>query len=509
MSLRTTARAGLTGALCISLAAACGGREAGSGDPQPVEVARETAASPTRLPESGHRLTAVPAPPPGADNLAETVPDVAERSVKGVVNISTTRVMRRREAHTPFESEPFFREFFGGRMPRMPRAQRESSLGSGVLVSKDGLVVTNNHVVEGATDIKVSFADGREFKAELGGTDPKSDLALLRLKGDLKNLEPLPIANSDKLRLGETVLAIGNPFGLGHTVTMGIVSAKGRANLGIVDYENFIQTDAAINPGNSGGALLNLKGELVGINTAILSRSGGYQGIGFAIPSNVVLQIKDELLTHGKVTRGWLGIMIQDLRPELKGALGLGDVTGVLVADVVPDGPAAKAGIQRGDVVVEIEGRPMTETSELRNFVASLGAERRVNAVVVRRGEKKTIPVTLGKLPDEGEAQATELGCDSKGGLGGLEVAPIDAKSRRDLGIPDRIQEGLVVTGVQEGCSAESSGLREGDVIVEVNQEPVSALADLKRTLAKSGDTALLVVVREGHTIFVPVSRER
>ena len=260
------------------------------------------------------------------------IADIAESRISGVVNISSTKVTHTKTGQyfNPFFNDPFFREFFGHRFYGIPEERREKSLGSGVIVSEDGLVLTNNHVVENAAEILVTLSDKRELEAEIVGTDPKSDVAIIRLKGNTKDLTPVPIGNSGELRLGDIVLAIGNPFGLDHTVTMGIVSAKGRANVGITDYEDFIQTDAAINPGNSGGALINMKGELVGINTAIVSKSGGYQGIGFAIPSNMAKAVMESLVKYGKVVRGWLGVSTQDLDQDLD-RVRIVDLDGVVV----------------------------------------------------------------------------------------------------------------------------------------------------------------------------------
>ena len=251
--------------------------------------------------------------------------------------------------------------------------ERENSLGSGVIVRKSGVILTNNHVIEGASKIRVTLSDGRDFDAEVVGADPKSDIAVIKMLKPPKDLAPIALGDSDSLRLGEMVVAIGNPFGLGHTVTMGIVSAKGRANVGIVDYEDFIQTDAAINPGNSGGALIDLQGRLIGINTAIASRSGGYQGIGFAVPSNMARAVMNSLLKHGRVVRGWLGVAIQPVTKDLQRAMGLKTTKGVLISDVMQDSPAARSGIKRGDVI-ELAGETLRDPVHLRNRVAAAGS---------------------------------------------------------------------------------------------------------------------------------------
>jgi serine protease Do len=307
------------------------------------------------------------AQPVSASPESFSVPDVAERSVQGVVNISTTKKIDER-----FGRDPLRRWFQGQGRRRAPAAH---SLGSGVLIRENGLILTNHHVIAGADTIKVNFADGQEFSAKLVGQDPKSDVAVIRLENPPQDLTPIKLGDSDALRLGETVLAIGNPFGLGHTVTMGIVSAKGRANLDITDYENFIQTDAAINPGNSGGALVNAKGELVGINTAIYSRSGGYQGIGFAIPSKMASRIMDSLVDKGRVDRGYLGVGIQPLGNKLSKRFNLKTAqSGVLINYVGRDTPAQQSGLLVGDIILKLDGEVMKTPDGLRNVVAMKGA---------------------------------------------------------------------------------------------------------------------------------------
>lgn len=287
-----------------------------------------------------------------------------------IVNISSIKTIESRSVPSPFFNDPFFRDFFGNQFRnfQQPKERKQSGLGSGVIVGKDGYILTNNHVIKGADDIKVKLSDKREFKGKIIGTDQKTDLAVIKIEAD--NLPVIKLGDSDKLKIGETVIAVGNPFGLNQTVTSGIVSAKGRANVGIADYEDFIQTDAAINPGNSGGALVNIKGEVIGINTAIVSSSGGYMGIGFAIPSNMAKAVMDSLLNTGKVIRGWLGISIQPITPELSKQFGTKDEKGALIGDVVEGGPAEKAGIQAGDIIVEFDGKDVIDPTSLRNSVA-------------------------------------------------------------------------------------------------------------------------------------------
>ncbi len=448
------------------------------------------------------------AQPGFAEAGGRSLADVAEACIDGVVNISSTRVIRTPGAPmlSPFFNDPFFRRFFGpGFFRGVPRERRERSLGSGVIVSEKGIVLTNNHVVEHAEEIVVTLADKREFKAKILGTDPKTDVAVIQLEGKVEGLRPIPFGDSRKLRLAELVLAIGNPFGLDHTVTMGIVSAKGRANVGIADYEDFIQTDAAINPGNSGGALINLKGELVGLNTAIISNTGGYQGIGFAIPSNMAKAVMESLIEKGKVVRGWLGVTIQDVNDKLAAALGLKEVRGVLVSDVLKGSPAEKAGLKRGDVILEVNGEVMDSSGELRNRIATLGAGTKAKLTILRKGERETLTVTLGEMPKEiGKSGAVE---PREGLLNGLRIEPLAPPLRRQFGIPEDVREGVVVVDVEPGTPAAASGLEPGDVILEVNQEPVRNVKDFTEAYRKSDEQVLLLVQRRGNTLYIVLSK--
>ncbi|MEW6585157.1 MAG: DegQ family serine endoprotease, partial [Nitrospirota bacterium] len=334
-----------------------------------------------------------------ADILSKTSRAMAEivAAVKpAVVNISSTQKVKGGGMQSPFLDDPFFRRFFGNRPPDKPREHKRSGLGSGVIVDKNGYILTNNHVVKGADEIKVKLSDNREFTGKVIGSDPQTDLAVVKIDSD--NLPVLKLGDSDRLQIGETVLAVGNPFGLNQTVTSGIVSATGRANVGIADYEDFIQTDAAINPGNSGGALVNVSGELVGINTAIFSTSGGYQGIGFAIPSNMAKSVMESLISSGKVVRGWLGIYIQPLTKELAKQFNISDEKGALVGDVIEDSPAEKAGMQRGDIVLEFEGKKVEDPRSLRNMVAGTRPGKEVTVKLVRDGKQKTVKVKIAEL---------------------------------------------------------------------------------------------------------------
>jgi serine protease Do len=440
---------------------------------------------------------AIPSPHPalalaeGAIGGGGSVADVAERVSPSVVAILSERVSRDQG------SMPFPFPFFG---PTPPREHKQQGLGSGVVVSSDGRVLTNNHVIEDAQEIKVTTSDGREFEAEVVGADEKSDIAVLQLKGDMKELTPLPFGDSGALRLGEFVLAVGNPFGIGQTVTMGIVSAKGRADVGIVDYEDFIQTDAAINPGNSGGALVNLRGELIGINTAILSRSGGYQGIGFAIPTNMARPIVDSLVKHGKVVRGFLGVNIQDVDAELAAALGLDAPKGVLVAGVTQGSAADRAGIRRRDVVTAVDGVATDSSGHLRNLIAGKGAGANVQLSIIRDGKPKTISVKLEELPDT-KARVRPGSKSGKLDSWGLSLAPLSKQQQ------DSTSGKVAIAAVGSGSPAAEAGLRPGDVVLEINKQKVIDVAQARRLFAKAGDSLLLVVEQRGVTRFVVLKR--
>jgi serine protease Do len=444
----------------------------------------------------GHLAHAAQAGKPALYSVA----DVAERALPSVVNISAVRRGQKAQA-SPFTRDPSFREFFRRFGGGKPSPRQERSLGSGVIVSASGIVLTNNHVVKGASTIRVTLSNKREYLAKVVGTDPKSDIAVLKLKG-AKNLRPMRLGNSDKLRLGDVVLAIGNPFGVGQTVTMGIVSAKGRANMGIVDYEDFIQTDAAINPGNSGGAMVNLRGELVGINTAILSRSGGFQGIGFAIPSNMVQPIMNSLLKRGKVVRGWLGVVIQEVNRDLRQALKLPTHSGILIADVDPRGPARRAGLRRGDLVVKINGRAVDSTGKLRNLVASAGAHATVQLEYYRGRQLKTLGIKLAEQPTNLFAgrRAPRSGAAS---AGGLKVAPLDPNNRRKFNITSRLKNGVVVEAIDPRSAAAGAGLRVGDVILEVNRATITSVRRFTHMFNAAGGRVLLLVYRQGSTLYM------
>ncbi len=444
---------------------------------------------------------------------AEEVPDIplaslpdftniAERLGRSVVNISTSskveggpRMQQRRE---PFGGggggggqvpedfwEPF--ERFFGPMPKQPHTER--SLGSGFIISKDGIILTNNHVVENADEIVVKLSDDTEHQATIIGRDPKTDIAVIKVEAP--DLVPVNLGNSEALRVGEWVVAIGNPFGLEHTVTAGIVSAKGRF-IGQGSYDQFIQTDVAINPGNSGGPLINLRGEVVGINTAIFSRSGGNIGIGFAIPINLAKELLPQLEEKGKVTRGWLGVLIQKVTRDIADTLELDKARGALVADVMDDGPAKEAGVQVGDVIVEFDGHAVDESNELPFLVARTPVGKTVEVIVIRGNERKTLSVTIEELSDE----TAETSTATEDTLG-MTVQPLTPEIAESLGLEEDTK-GVVVSGVEPGSSAEDAGLRRGDIILEVNRKAVSDLSTYRKAIGevKEGKTVLLLVRR-------------
>ena len=441
-------------------------------------------------------------------NGTTIIADVAEASVDSVVNISSTKIIHSqgRQPQSPFFNDPLFKEFFGRNFD-VPRDRQEKSLGSGVIVSRDGIILTNNHVVENAEEILVTLADNRELEAEIVGTDPKSDVAVIRLKKTPNDLKPLPIGNSSKMRLGEVVLAIGNPFGLGHTVTMGIISAKGRADVGNNDYEDFIQTDADINPGNSGGALINLRGELIGINSAIISRSGGYQGIGFAIPSDMARMVMDSLITHGRVIRGWLGVAIQDLDRNLAEALGLEMNSGVLVSDIIDDSPAARAGLKRGDIIHKVNHQVIDNAGHLRNTIAGLGSEVTITLEILRDRHEKTITVHLMAQPEDMAGNTAQE--ENKGVLTGLSLAPLSPTTRDQYEINPRIKQGVVVVGIKPESSAQQAGLRPGDVILELNQQPVDSTKTFSTIYQAAKDKILLVISRQNNTFYLVLNKNQ
>lgn len=418
-----------------------------------------------------------------------------------VVNISTVKTIKGRglpfSFHGPFKQNDPLKDFFDRFFKdQLPRDFKQKSLGSGFIIDKKGYILTNNHVVEKSDEITVRLADDREFKARIVGRDPKTDLALIRIKAH-GPLKPLPFGDSDTLEVGDWVVAIGNPFGLGSTVTAGIVSAKYR-HIGTSSYDNFIQTDASINPGNSGGPLLNTAGEVIGINSAIISQTGGSIGIGFAIPINMARDLLPQL-KKGKVIRGWLGVMIQHITPALREKLGLKSEHGALVADVTSGGPAKKAGIRRGDVIVSFDGKPIREMNDLPYLVASTPIHKKVKVVVIRNGRKKVVSVKIGRMKEQEPPVATE---QQKPSLG-MTVKKLTPRLAKELGLKEN--KGLVVVKVEIGSAAAEAGLKAGDLILEVDRKPVRDLRAFKRKIRKygKGDIILLLVKRGGSTLYL------
>jgi serine protease Do len=433
-------------------------------------------------------------------SFSNALAEVAEAVRPAVVNISTTTTIPAEE--NPFGdmfNDPFFRRFFGDQFnhPGQNRKQKSSALGSGVIVSDTGYILTNNHVIKGADDIKVVLYDKREFKGTVVGTDPKTDLAVVKI--DAKDLPIIPLGTSSTLKTGDVVLAIGNPFGLNQTITMGIVSAVGRSNLGLADFVDFIQTDAAINPGNSGGALVNTNGELVGINTAIFSTSGGYMGIGFAIPSDMATSIMDSIIKNGRVIRGWLGVSTQALTPELEQTFKLKDRTGALVSGVIANSPADKAGLKRGDLIVAVDGKQVNDPVGLRNIVASLPPGTKIGLNIIREGVMLSINATLAELQDKTAAGKTQF----KNSLKGVSVQELTPGIREKLAIPEDLN-GVVVTDVGPDSPAQGS-LQPNDVIQEVNRKEIKNTQDFEQAIAKIGqqEKILLLVYRQGGSIYL------
>ena len=434
---------------------------------------------------------------------------VVKKVLPTVVNIASSKVSKvPTEFFGQLPDDPMFRQFFGDdsnrrfRTPRQAPEQREKGLGSGVVMTPDGYIVTNNHVVDGATDVTVTLADKREFKAKVIGTDPKSDIAVIKI--DATNLSPITIADSSKVQVGDYALAVGDPFGVGQTVTMGIVSATGRSHLGIEAYEDFIQTDAPINPGNSGGALINDRGELIGINTAIIAHgSEGNQGIGFAIPANMARNVMQQIVEHGKVTRAYLGIVPQDVTPDIAKQFGEKEARGALVADVSAGSPAQKSGLERGDIILDVNGKPVSDSNELRMTISMMAPDSDAKLKVLRNGSEREIAVKLDTMPTEQASKSEDKSDGSaNSALSGVSVDNLDAQSASDLGLSPNTK-GVVVTNVDPSSEAAEAGLRRGDVIQEVNRQPVKNTSDFERAMRSSKDKPLLLVNRNGSTMYL------
>ena len=442
-----------------------------------------------------------------------TFAPVVKRVLPSVVNVSSSKVIKTQGFQGGMPDD-MFQRFFGddpfngngrrfrgnnGRNFGMPQERRAHGLGSGVIVSPEGYILTNNHVVDGATEVTVGLNDKREFRARVVGADPKSDIAVLKI--DASNLQYITIGDSSTVQVGDQVLAIGNPFGVGQTVTMGIVSAMERGGLGIEDYEDFIQTDAPINPGNSGGALINDRGELIGINTAILAHgSEGNQGIGFAVPVNLARQVMMAIVQNGKVVRAYLGVMTQDITPAMAKAFHTPNSRGALVSDVSANSPAERAGLQKGDIIREVDGKPVENSNQLRNRINMLPPETHVSLQVDRNGSLRSVAATLGELEARQERASAEPNSDQS--LDGVAVDTLTPEIARELRLSPRTK-GVVVTEVAPGSKAEEAGLRRGDVIQEVNRKPVQSRQQFESAVRSAGENALLLVNRDGNTLFL------
>ena len=441
--------------------------------------------------------------------LAGFVP-VAKQVLPAVVNIASSKIVRSQDQgiSSPFFSDPFFRQFFGNQFSqqfRVPREERENSLGSGVIISSDGYILTNNHVISGATDIKVSLSDKREFKGRLVGSDSETDVAVVKIDG--KDLPVLAFGDSSREQVGDFALAVGNPFGIGETMTMGIISATGRGGLGIEDYEDFLQTDAAINPGNSGGALVNVRGELIGLNTAILSDGGGgNQGVGFAVPINMARAVMNQIMQHGRVIRGSMGVLIQPVTAALAQSFGLpGEPRGALVANVTPGSPAERAGIQRGDIILDLNGAAVSDSRDLSLKVSMMAPGTPVKLTVFRNGHEQDVSLTLAELPANQQKTSGTTPEAAPGRWMGLSVEALTPEMAQQAGVPARTT-GVVVTVVDPASAAAAADVRRGDIIQEVNHKPVTTVEQFRSMVQEAGSRPVLLLIdRGGDHVFVVV----
>jgi serine protease Do len=443
---------------------------------------------------------------------SEAFSNVAEKAIPAVVFVKVEKTVNAPNFGIPFEfngsfdpfGDDFFDRFFRRQQPQeSPREYHQMAQGSGCIISADGYILTNHHVVGDVDKITVKLHDGQELEAKVIGSDEKSDVAVIKVEG--KNLPVLPLGDSDKLKVGEWVIAIGNPFGLAETVTVGVVSAKGRSNVHIADYEDFIQTDAAINPGNSGGPLLNLDGQVIGINTAIFSQSGGYMGIGFAIPINMAKSIKEQLLKSGKVTRGQLGISIQALSKELADSFNLESTKGILVADVLSDSPAEKAGLKTGDIILKLNGDEVTDIGSFRNKIAMIAPGTNVKLLIMRDGKQQEISVEIGELS---EIRA-QIGASDISGKLGLQVQDLTEETAKLYGVA--MGKGIIVTGVAAYSPAAMKGIKPGAVILSVNRKPIGSVLEFNKALKEAGQAkkVLLLLKEDKYTRFVVLSWDK
>jgi serine protease Do len=434
--------------------------------------------------------------------------DLAESVKDSVVNISTTQTVKENPMQPFMGPNSPFKDFFGEEFKRFfgdqPQGQTKThALGSGFVINTDGLILTNNHVVEKADEISIKTTDGKEYEAKVVGRDPKTDIALIRIKADGKTLRPAKLGDSEAIRVGDWVMAVGNPFGLGNTVTAGIISAKGRV-IGAGQYDDFLQTDAAINPGNSGGPLFNMNGEVVGINTAIVAQG---QGIGFATPINMAKDIMEQLKT-GKVIRGWLGIMIQDITPELAESFGTKVTKGVVISDVVQDSPAEKGGLRRGDIVESLNGKPIENANMLSRSVAAIPPGNSASIGVIRDGKSVTIKLAIGTMPDE-TAEKKSAGPKTESAWG-ITVQNLTPDLAQKFGVDEK-ESGVLITEITAGSAAADARLRSGDLIKEVNRQKIQNVRDWKQATdkMKKGEPLLLLLKRGGNTFYVAIKAGR
>ncbi|WP_395737065.1 DegQ family serine endoprotease [Prosthecobacter sp.] len=496
-------RTAVLGSVCVlsaSLVAFTAAKEASLGKAEPLHI--QVSDAPLSTAAKGF--------PSFSPIVKAVAPSVVKISVSSEAKVSQMELpggMDLRRFFGPgFQMPEEFQQQGRGQHGQQRHAPREQGVGSGIIVTKDGYILTNNHVVENASTIKVSLTDGREFNGKVIGRDPKTDVAVVKVEA--KDLPFMPFADSDKIEVGDMVLAVGHPFGIGQTVTSGIVSAKGRATMGL-DYEDFIQTDAAINPGNSGGALVDVEGRLIGMNTAILSRSGGNQGVGFAVPTNLARWVMESLVNNGRVERGFLGVNIQDLTPQLAQQFKLDAAKGALVSGVSPDSPAEKAGVKSGDVITDFNGKPVSDSRHLKLQVGSTTPGAAVPMNVLRDGKTVTLSVTVKELPGDKVASATPAADNAEDALHGVGVADLDKGMREQLKVPSNIK-GAVVSSVEEDSVAYDAGLREGDVILEINRQPVKDAEQATALCAKPESKVSLVKVwSHGGTRFIVIDESK
>lgn len=441
-----------------------------------------------------------------AEQLGRAFNMVAEHVKPAVVSVYSEKNITLTDPGFPFGND-FFRQFFGGQVPQMPQPReyhgQQHGMGSGMILDKEGHILTNFHVVRDVDDIKVRLADKRTFEAEIVGTDPKTDVAVIRIKGHVPdNLPTITLGDSDALRVGNLVLAVGAPFGFLQTVTEGIISATGRSAVGITDYEDFLQTDAAINPGNSGGPLVNMRGEVIGMNSAIATDVGQFAGVGFAIPSNLIKTMLPKLIKGEKIVRGQLGVIIQEMNQDLAKQFGLTEPQGVLVSQVNKDSAAEKAGIKNGDIIVRYNGSDITSVQQMRNLVANTRPGTKVKVGILRNGKPETIDATVGTLGEETAAASSETGANVLSRLG-LSVQTLTPDLAKQLDVA--VKQGVVITDVDESSLASVAGLEKGDVIIEANRQPVADVDALEKALARAKDKSqvLLRIARPGGSLFV------